>query len=384
MVAIKRDCKHFEGYRPCVYHKKDGSMCSDCRHYQKHGKKILIINYQGIGDVLRATALVPALKEKYPECRISFLTEKQGFEIIKRVPEIDVPLLLNFDSVLRLQIEMFDILINYEKEDSALALANLVKADKKFGIYMDETGHMAAFNKDAEILIDLGISDEIKGKKNKKVMQQIMFEIAGLTYIPDKHKPLYNIPDDARRFAKQFFEAEGVNEKDLVVGLNTGVGSRIFPNRKWPETYFAELADMLTGTGIKVVLLGGPEERETNRKIKSKATQIIDAGTDNSLDRFSALIERCNLIVTVDTLALHIAAALEVPVVALFGPTNKHELEIYGKGEKLSADMECIACYKHKCPYYDDPECMKKLTPEIVFSSIKKTLGIHENERKQN
>ncbi len=378
-METKKDCRHFVGYMPCKHHKEDGSVCEDCKHYKKNGKKILLINFVGLGDVLRTTAMIRPLKKKYPDCHITFLTGKQGYDIIKNIPEIEKPLLMSLETALRLMVEKFDIMINYDKQDDALAIAALVKAKHKHGIYMDESGHLAAFDKKDEILVDIGLSDEIKGS-NKKTMQQIMFEVAELEYNGDM--PLYNISEESRQYAKEMFKKNGISPKDIVIGLNTGVGGRIFPNRKWPAEYFIRLSEMIEkDLKAKVAILGGPEEKELNKRIiRGTKAKVIDAGTENTIEQYSALVERCDVIVTVDTLALHLAAALSIPVVALFGPTNKHELEIYGKGKKLAIDeLKCIFCYKHRCRVCesDVAKCMEMITPEMVLDAIRETLKEH-------
>lgn len=369
----KTDCRYFLGYKPCIYHKREGVTCGNCPHYSKITKKILLINFLALGDVVRTTSILRALKKKYPGCHITFFTEGGAYDVLKNIPEIDHVRKVEFNSTLRFMVEEFDILVNYDKEDTALALASMIKAKRKFGLGMDSSGNIFPFNDEAEILIDIGLSDHIKGKVNKKTIQNLIFDVLGLEYNNDKS--IYNIPEKSKEFAREFFEAHNIKRTDFVIGLNTGVGSRIYLNRKWPEKHFAKLAELIEQeTDAKILLLGGPEEKKVNERIlKKSSAKLIDTGTDNHLDDFAALIDKCDILVTVDTLALHIAAAREKPIIALFGPTNKHELEIYGKGEKLSDEsLKCIYCYKHNCMLEKDPVCMRNISPEQVMESIKR------------
>ena len=88
-------------------------------------------------------------------------------------------------------------------------------------------------------------------------------------------------------------------------------------------------------------------------------TRIIDAGCDNSLMEFASLVNLCSLLVTSDSLALHIGVALKKKIVAFFCPTPSAEIELYGMGIKIVPNIGCLCCYKPKCdipPEYDVDE----------------------------
>jgi ADP-heptose:LPS heptosyltransferase len=129
---------------------------------------------------------------------------------------------------------------------------------------------------------------------------------------------------------------------------------------------------MLNKNGMKTLLLGGPNETEKNERIASRCSFIIDSGTDNALENFSALVARCNAMVSADTMAMHIATALDVPTVTLFGPMNSHEIEAYN-GTKIQSALECSPCFNHTCKY--DGKCMKMITPESVYASVKELVS---------
>ena len=103
----------------------------------------------------------------------------------------------------------------------------------------------------------------------------------------------------------------------------------------------------------KLILFGGPEEKERNDKIKeSVKTSIIDAGCGNSLMEFASLVNLCSILVTSDSLAMHIGIALKKKVVAFFYPTSKTEIELYGRGIKITGKGKDYCSYKTEC---DDP-----------------------------
>ena len=125
---------------------------------------------------------------------------------------------------------------------------------------------------------------------------------------------------------------------------------------------------------VGLLLLGGPEEVEFNRRIlKVMGDSVVDGGCDNSLMEFAALIQEVDVLLTSDSLAMHIGVALEKPTVVLVGPTSPWELDVFGKGAILHSDIECLSCYLSRC---DKPvNCMNTLSPEFVAGKLADFLG---------
>jgi heptosyltransferase-2 len=125
--------------------------------------------------------------------------------------------------------------------------------------------------------------------------------------------------------------------------------------------------------GAKVLLLGGPNEIERNREIETRSVvRVINTGNHNTFREFAALLNKCDLLVSGDTMAVHVAAALGVPVVVFFGNRLPDEIEIYGKGKKILTEMECRGCYKFKCEF--EETCMDRLQAGTVFRAVEEVL----------
>ena len=119
----------------------------------------------------------------------------------------------------------------------------------------------------------------------------------------------------------------------------------------------------------KLLLFGGPEEKERNKKIKETTkAAIIDTGCNNSLMEFVSLVNLCSILVTSDSLALHIGTALRKKIVAFFYVTSANEIELYTRGTKIVGEGKDYCSYKPKCdipPEWDIYEIVsatKKLT----------------------
>jgi heptosyltransferase-2 len=214
----------------------------------------------------------------------------------------------------------------------------------------------------------MGVSDEAK-KRNTQTYQSIMGDILGLP--PGSLRYVFHLTPDETAQAERQLHSLGVQPGVAVVGLATGAGGR-WPLKQWREDGFADLIGRLLATQAgkaQVVLLGGPEEREKNARLKRLlGSSVIDTGSDNPLRRFAGLIGHCDVVVTGDTLAMHLALAQGRRTVVLFGPTSRHEIELFGLGEKVYPAMDCLCCYLTACD--KKPNCMDEITTSMVHAAV--------------
>jgi heptosyltransferase-2 len=364
------DCKWFIGEKPCKFK----VLCRGCSNYSPMKFKILIIKLAAIGDVLRTTPLLLAIKKQYPDSHITWITDNNAFHMLKNNMFIDRLLPFNLENILRLQIEEFNILYSLDKEVRATALAETVKATEKKGFSFSKKGNIYPLNKEAHYAFKLGISDELKFKINEKTYQEIIFEACGFNY--EKEEYAVNILPEEIEEVRHYFKTLGIQKNDLVIGLNTGSG-KIYASKKWTIDGFVNLANKLNEhKNIKIILLGGEEEIERNNIIKEKVNfNIIDTGCNNSLRRFAAIISNCNIVVTGDTLALHLAIASKIPAVVFFGPTCHQEIELYGRGKKIITNDDCLPCYKSEC--IRKPSCIEKMNHNTVYKKITELIKEH-------
>lgn len=363
---IHFDCRYFVGEKPCKFKLE----CKGCEKYSPMGVRICIIKFGALGDVLRTTPLLYALREKYSPCHITWVTDTDAIEILSRNPMIDRLFSYSPDIALRFQVEGFDILINLEKAIEACLLASLTKAKEKYGFGISPFGSICPINDFADYAFRLGISDELKFRKNEKTYQEIIFETVGLRYKGEPY--IINLNEDDLAYAESVFKEKGVRKDDVKIGLNTGSGL-VFATKRWTIEGFAGLSDMLSKKfGAKVMLLGGPEEEVRNKEILD-LTEIkpVNMGTKHSLTHFAAIVSMCDLLVTGDTLALHFAIGLGVTTVAIFTSTCAQELDLYGRGIKIVADVECAPCYRGSC---DDMKCASSITASDVFDACVEVL----------
>jgi len=334
------------------------------------GTRVLIIKLAATGDVIRTTPLIYGLKREYENSHITWVTDSSAYQLLKTNSEIDKLLIFNLESVLYLTAQQFDLVISLDKEPRAVGLSEDVMAKRKVGFCLSKFGTLDICNKESEYALRLGIDDSLKFYDNEKSYPEIIFEMCGLEYKGEGYR--LDIDPGDLDYAKGLFDENGIVGDEIVVGINSGAGP-VFANKAWNEECFAKLIESLNGVDvdgrkIKVVLLGGEDEREKNERIfEASGGGAVDIGCGHTVPQFSAILSLFDLIITGDTMALHIALAHSVGVVAIFGPTAQSEVDLFSMGEKVVSTIDCAPCYKTSCD--KSPNCMDVVSLEEVFGA---------------
>lgn len=357
MKEVKLDCRYFKGHIPCKPHKKSGVSCSTCQEYEKISERICIIKLGAIGDVIRTTPLLHKLKSEFPNSEITWLTQYPDV-VPKKI--VDNILEYKLSDIQWLVEQNFDWLINLDKDREAIALFDKINALKKSGFKMDKFGKCIPAGNTAEYNKWLtGLWDNLNKANRLNYMQEI-FLICGYTFNSED----YILEFDDINFTD-------INNSQKVVGLNTGSGSR-WVTRLWPEKYWIELANLLLSKNCEVIILGGEQEHEKNQRI-SNITGAKYLGVF-PLNQFISLVNKCDIIVTQVTMAMHIAIALKKELILMNNIFNKNEFYLYGKGRIFEPSLDCLGCFKQKfderCPVRN---CMELISVDSILKYIEES-----------
>lgn len=361
-MNFRPECLHFRGHVPCRPHKETGVHCDGCPDFAARGGRILLIKLGAAGDVIRTTPLLEPLRREFPDHAITWVTD---FPELVPAAVGDV-VALDTAGLLWLEQAAWDLVINLDKDRQACALAARVPAARKIGFTLAEDGicrpitegvtpAMAAAVQSKFLT---GIFDDVNQACTLSYPQEILaicgYEFTGQEYVLDRPDP-----------APQFDLPEG----KPVVGLNTGAGGR-WPSRLWPEDHWRQLAQALQVKGHTVLLLGGPQEDEKNRRL-AHATGAVYPGHFN-LPAFIGLMDHCDLVVTAVTMAMHIALGLGKKLVLFNNIFNPHEFELYGRGVIMTPKQECTCFFQPRCTNSDF--CMETLLPGAVAAEVARQL----------
>jgi len=343
---------------------------------------ILIIKLGAKGDVVRTLCILPALKEKFPNSDIYWITKPENLSLFENNPYIKQMLPfsksnLNFDSKKILtssdfrgaqKPEVFDILINLDVEDKATELAEKIKSKKKLGFYKTED-FPAAFNLGSEYYLNTLYDDELK-KTNKRTYQQMIFDSAELEWKNQKSELFLSSKE--KQYAERFISKNNLNTKKLI-GIHMGASSR-WPSKVWHESRLVEFIKLAKSKGYEILLFAGPNEVEEHKKIVEKLRKepitVYQNNPNNSDREFISLVDICSSMVCSDSFALHISIALNKPTVGLFFCTSPDEVESYELLRKVVSPM-LKDVFPEKCDLYNE-ELTKSISAETVLSFINK------------
>lgn len=376
-IPINEDCVHFGSDRPCDIHKNTGVKCSNCTEYKKKGTRILIIKLGAIGDVLRTTAILPNLHADYFSPQIFWVTKRDALPLFKN--NFMIKKVIDTDSdecLITLLTEEYDLSINLDTSPESARLSEIARAKRKIGFGYAKEGYVYPFNPEARKWLLMGLFDDLK-KSNQQSYQELMLEICR---VKDRrlYEPILILDGKDREKATKFYKDHYISNYKPIIGVNTGGGDR-WSNKKWTERHILAFCGLIKKhlPRAKVLLYGGPKEAKRHMSLLIKAPDnVLDTGCSHALREFAAFVELCDVMVTGDTLAMHIAIALSKYAVVLFGPTSYREIHLYDRGTKIVPALDCLACYKNTCDKH--PSCMELIKPHTLVENLR-LLFTHES-----
>ena len=371
-------CKNFKGDRPCKYYwvdREHDCLDSDSMCYEEYSHRILLIKLDALGDVVRSTVLAEGIKKKYPNSELIWMTMKDARLFIESNPFIDRVLEYNDENVRILQCQEFDIIINLDKDAKATSMITLFNSNDKRGYGLSAKGHPFPLNDGTKYHYDICLDNWGAKQRNTKTYQEIIFESSELEY--DNEKMIINLDEiKYENFRDDFYTKNGIGKEDNIILLNTGCGS-VYPHKKWTYDGYKELiGNLLNDSNNKIVLAGADAEIERNTKLLNeyKSVNVIDTTNRYTVEEFCFLVNLSKVVVTGDTMALHLAIAFEKDIITFYGPTPYQETDLLGLGKKfVRKELDCLSCHdQFPCPY--DGKCMSLISAESVFNEIKKML----------
>lgn len=340
--------------------------------------KILIIRLSSLGDILLATPVIRALKQKYPNSQIDFVVKKQYEDVLKNNPYLSKLYIYEKDKVERLKDEGQDTKyerrgtkdemrrIKYEirsaKYDLIIDLQNNFRSRTLTGGFHPD---IRRFKKPALKKLLL-VYFKINFLKELKTISQRYAETAGVQ-LDGKSLELF-IPENVRPQLE--------NEKNYI---GFCPGSKHFTKRWLPE-YFVELGNELTKRGFTIVLFGGKSDKELCAEISKQINGCLNLQNDDRLLQTAADMKKCRLVFTNDSGLMHTVTAVGVPLVAIFGSTVREFGFIPHSAQDSILENKSLSCRpcshigRSSCPKKHF-KCMKDITPQFVFNHIKNTLS---------
>lgn len=352
--------------------------------------KILFVNPFGIGDVLFTTPLVRALKEKghsiYYWCNervVDILKYNEALEDIFALSRGDFKRIFNTSAVgavkravgliRRLRRERFDMALDFSLDYRYSLLLRILAVKRIIGFDYRKRGRFLT----DKIKIG-GFDDEHMVERYLKLLKFIDKEIT-----PRRKMELF-VGHSEEEWADDFLRRNGIGASGVLIGIAPGGGTSWGESafrKHWPKEKFAHISiELAAEKRYRIMLFGSEEERDISdfiaRSMKNDAVNLCGKTT---LGQFAAVLRRCKLLIANDGGPLHMASALGVKTVSIFGPVDE---KVYGpyppSGEDITikADVECRPCYKNfRYPFCDNRICLDSIEPSAVLEAARSKLG---------
>jgi heptosyltransferase-2 len=335
-------CRHFTGYKPCGLSEVCDSTCSQ-RSIPEH--RILIVHLGALGAVLRSTSLLRSIHEKYHGSHITWITDAPAHHLLANNPLIDRILTSDLNGLLTLSALEFDVAFVIDKSLKAVGILKHTKIKKTFGFRAESvTGAIVPATEAAFPLWELGLSNHKKFFVNKKSEVQLVLEALELSGTQTEYV-LQMTENELKKSLerRRLWSPQG----KMLVGLNTGC-SPVIPYKKLSVDMHRKLIVYLKQNNFEVVLLGGPEDTDRNEQI-AHDLEVFSSPTEQGIRDGLVSMQACDIVVTGDSLGMHMAISLKKWVVAWFGPTCAHEIELYNRGVHVLTKAACSPCWKRTC-----------------------------------
>ncbi len=343
-------------------------IIKDYFRYTRPIKRILIIKPSSLGDIIHGLPVLKAIREKWPDAKISWLVKEIYADILHGNPCIDELILLKKNSLTtaifpfgkKLHQARFDLVLDIQGLFRSGLIAYLSGAPIRVGFRNGRELSTIFYTHKVDIPISLHAVDRnLKlasslGCKNQKVKFPLKMNRKSLCEVSD------------------FFKKNQLNNKNPIIIL--APGGR-WEKKRWPAKFFSRLG-LLLSKELKagVILIGDNQERRLVQEIRNSMQISAAEAIDVSLPFLVEIIGKSDVVVTNDSAPMHIAAATGIPVVALFGPTNPDRTGPYTERKLvIRKDMECIPCFRKPC-IYNRFDCMESISVEEVFEGVKHIL----------
>lgn len=332
---------------------------------KKEIKKILVIRFKGLGDILLSVPAIRALKKSYPGSHLAVLVNKEAEAVLSGLEFIDE--LVFFDRtkhknafgflglMFQLRKKKYDLVVDLICYPKSALLAYFSGAKYRAGT--PSRGRRYAYNISVVAPKNIIYAPEV---------HLLAVKSAGAE-IADRTLEII-IPRTAEVIIKSFLERNGLKAGEAI-GINPFTN---FKTRAWGLSKYAELSDALVEAGNKVILLWGPGEDAAGFLRIAKKSLVLAPETD--IKQLAALVAKLKLVVTTNTFTKHIAAAVQTPTLTIYGATNPKawESENSSNSGYIWAGVDCQPCEKNDCA---NLKCLNNITVKEVLEKTKSLIG---------
>lgn len=349
-----------------------------------HKKKILLVNITRLGDMLQATPTIAGMKAENPDCHITVLVEKQFEDVCHIIPHIDqvIGLDLGFtcrsldreqdgiidayeylsEIVERLRAENFDYCLNMSSSAYTALLLNLVGIERNGGWTSDEQGYRVIESAWAQLFATSVFH------QNRRYNSLNLVDVFRCSADIDEHpqRLLINIDSISTEYCEELLRAASFTNTGPLIAVQAGASQT---KRQWHPSKFIELiSELVNKHNARIILTGSPKEALIVDPIIEgcRSPNVLSLVGKTSVPQLAAMLKLADILVTGDTGPMHIAVAVETPVISMFlASAYGFETGPYSEGNLvLQPVIGCGPCNPNKS--CGRPDCHEMISPQLV------------------
>lgn len=338
-------------------------------------KEILIVRTSALGDILHGMPVAAALKERYPTCRITWVVDDRYRELLAGNPWVDRTLLVRFKEGVR---SLRDSRVRRHWAGFVRTLRNL-----SFDVAIDLQGlfRSGCITYLSGARVRIGFPKHYVRERLNRLFTNVRPEgIPPRSHVIDRNLALLHplgihtrrkrfsfwVPPSVEKRVQQYVSGIGAEKESRFVVMHPAAG---WITKQWSPKGFAQIADrILEAWKATVFLLWGPGERGLAEQVERHMRRPAHLVPDMGIPELVAFLRGCDLFIGGDSGPLHLASALDVPVLGLYGPSDPVRNGPFpGSWRVVTASPPCGPCYKRKC---ERPSCMDSISVEQVWSAL--------------
>ena len=326
----------------------------------------MIIQTAFLGDVIMSTPLIRTAREVFPDAEIDLLTIPSTGIVFKECPHVTNVLHFNKRKLIGKVISFIELVLKLRGKKYDLAISIQSSLTSSFLMILGKIPERAGFKRQRFLTIP------VTHERGLHIRERYINLLKPFT---DKKFDLQTEifwSNDEEQKAQQLVKAFRDN-KQFLVGIAPG---SVWNTKRWLKEYFAVLLSLLEKNDIKIILIGGGEDRILCEEIteQSGVNQTVNLAGSLSVLESAAVIHKLDLMITNDSAPLHIANAVKTDVISFFGPTvRRFGCYPYRRNDKmLEIDLYCRPCSKHggrRCPEKHF-RCMREIKPDMAFEVV--------------
>lgn len=350
--------------------------------------RILVLALSGIGDALMFTPSLKIIKQNNPDAVIDALVMFRGAEqFYSKLPEIHIVHYHDFIRSNKFKSLLF-VLGLRNKYDITFNVYPSNRREYNIINYLIGAKKRVGFNYLRKNFINLGFLNNLNIAEDDKlhnVEENVRItELALETNVEDIPALNFPIEKSEEEYAKNYLEKTNIKQNDFIVGIHAGCAVlKNHINRRWsPERFAALSRHLIAKHNAKILIFGGPDEDELKDNIVklTESEEAINVQTGDILQT-AAVMKHCKLFISNDSGLMHIAAALDLNIIAILGPTNENYIKPWKARHKIaSLHLDCSPCFyyspKPLTCYRDDLKfkCIKELEADAVIKLIEEMI----------